>query len=138
MEHELNLHPVDSEPTASGHATGTRDPAVLRAVAVMTNTLGHARGGRWVLPCARAEDDRMRDIEIDLTAPSGRRCRPPAPPSCSVSRPPCRPGNARGAQVLSPAFTGVVEGTRHRLTARRVARRGRGRPWEGSSRPRLR
>ncbi|CNE64599.1 thiopeptide-type bacteriocin biosynthesis domain [Mycobacterium tuberculosis] len=46
-----------------------RDLSVLRTVAVMTNSLGYARGGRWVLPCAHTEHDRIFDVEIDLTAP---------------------------------------------------------------------
>jgi lantibiotic biosynthesis protein len=36
---------------------------------VVTNTLGYPRGGVWVLPCARAEGDRVWDVEIDLTGP---------------------------------------------------------------------
>ncbi len=52
------------------HTAGAeRDLPTLRTVAVMTNTLGYARGGVWVLPCARAENDRMWDVEIDVTAP---------------------------------------------------------------------
>ncbi|WP_243723290.1 lantibiotic dehydratase [Actinomadura sp. 7K507] len=46
-----------------------RELPVLRTVAVMTNPLGYARGGRWVLPCARAEHDRIWDVEIDLSDP---------------------------------------------------------------------
>ncbi|MGH3686480.1 MAG: lantibiotic dehydratase [Pseudonocardiaceae bacterium] len=48
-------------------ALAERDLPILRTVAVMTNTLGYARGEVWVLPCARAERDRMWDVEIDLT-----------------------------------------------------------------------
>ncbi|XVQ10325.1 lantibiotic dehydratase [Spirillospora sp. CA-255316] len=50
-------------------ASAERDLRVLRGVAVMTNSLGYARGGVWVLPCARAEDGRVWDVEIDLTDP---------------------------------------------------------------------
>jgi thiopeptide-type bacteriocin biosynthesis protein len=50
-------------------ALAERDLSTLRTVAVMTNTLGYARGEVWVLPCARVEHDRMWDVEIDLTAP---------------------------------------------------------------------
>ncbi|MUN35397.1 lantibiotic dehydratase [Actinomadura litoris] len=50
-------------------ARAERELPVLRAVAVMTNPLGYARGGRWVLPCARTEQDRMWDVEIELTEP---------------------------------------------------------------------
>ncbi|WP_141578781.1 lantibiotic dehydratase [Actinomadura sp. WMMA1423] len=50
-------------------AQAERDLPVLRTVSVMTNPLGYARGGRWVLPCARAEHDRIWDVEIALTDP---------------------------------------------------------------------
>lgn len=50
-------------------APAERDLATLRTVPVMTNTLGYPRGGTWVLPCARAGNGRMWDLEIDLTAP---------------------------------------------------------------------
>ncbi|QXJ21687.1 lantibiotic dehydratase [Actinomadura graeca] len=50
-------------------ALAERTLPVLRTVAVMTNSLGYARGGRWVLPCARTEHDRLWDVEIELTAP---------------------------------------------------------------------
>ncbi|WP_245928879.1 lantibiotic dehydratase [Murinocardiopsis flavida] len=46
-----------------------RDPATLRTVAVATNALGYARGATWVLPCARVQDGRVCDVEIDLTEP---------------------------------------------------------------------
>lgn len=49
-------------------AVAERDLPTLRTVAVVTNALGYARGGMWVLPCARAEGDRVWDVEIDLTA----------------------------------------------------------------------
>lgn len=50
-------------------AAAERDLPTLRAAAVMTNTLGYARGGKWVLPCARTANNRMWDVEIELTAP---------------------------------------------------------------------
>lgn len=50
-------------------AMAEQDLATLRTVAVMTNTLGYPRGGTWVLPCARADGDRMLDAEVDLTGP---------------------------------------------------------------------
>lgn len=50
-------------------AAAERGLSALRSAAVVTNALGHARGGVWVLPCARMEDDRFWDVEIDLTVP---------------------------------------------------------------------
>ncbi|GLZ16045.1 hypothetical protein Acsp04_62800 [Actinomadura sp. NBRC 104425] len=50
-------------------ALAEADVSILRTVAVMTNALGYARGGVWVLPCARAEGGRVWDVEIDLTVP---------------------------------------------------------------------
>lgn len=50
-------------------AVAERDLSRLRTVTVVTNALGYRRGGVWVLPCARTEDDRMWDVEIDLTGP---------------------------------------------------------------------
>ncbi|RCG19046.1 lantibiotic dehydratase [Sphaerisporangium album] len=50
-------------------AAAERDLPTLRTVAVVTNALGYARGGMWVLPCARASDERIWDVEIDLTSP---------------------------------------------------------------------
>jgi hypothetical protein len=50
-------------------AVAERDLETLRTVTVVTNTLGYRRGGVWVLPCARAEGDRIWDVEIDLTGP---------------------------------------------------------------------
>jgi lantibiotic biosynthesis protein len=46
-----------------------QDLARLRTVALVTNSLGYQRGGKWVLPCARAEGDRRWDVEIRLTGP---------------------------------------------------------------------
>ena len=48
-------------------ARAERDLATLRSVALVTNSIGYPRGGAWVLPCARAERDRIWDVEIDLT-----------------------------------------------------------------------
>ncbi|MEO3861894.1 lantibiotic dehydratase [Acrocarpospora sp. B8E8] len=50
-------------------AAAERDVPTLRTVAVVANALGYARGGAWVLPCARPEGDRIWDVEIDLTGP---------------------------------------------------------------------
>jgi len=50
-------------------AVAERNLATLRTVTVVTNSLGYPRGGVWVLPCARAEGDRIWDVEIDLTGP---------------------------------------------------------------------
>jgi len=51
-------------------AAAERDLPTLRKVAVVTNALGYARGGVWVLPCARAEGDRAWDAEVGLTGPA--------------------------------------------------------------------
>ncbi|MDG4817023.1 MULTISPECIES: lantibiotic dehydratase [unclassified Micromonospora] len=54
----------------AGHtARAEQDLALLRDVAVVTNSLGYRRGDRWVLPCARADGDRRWDVEIRLTGP---------------------------------------------------------------------
>jgi hypothetical protein len=50
-------------------ARAEQNLVTLRTVAVVTNSLGYQRGGKWVLPCARAEGDRRWDAEIRLTAP---------------------------------------------------------------------
>lgn len=59
----------DDRYVAEYTAVAERDLPTLRMVAVVTNALGYARGGKWVLPCARTEDDRAWDVEIDLTGP---------------------------------------------------------------------
>ncbi len=59
----------DDRHIADHTAAAERDLATLRTVCVMTNTLGFPRGGAWVLPCARADGDRVWDVEIDLTGP---------------------------------------------------------------------
>lgn len=59
----------DGEFLAESIARAERDPVVLGSVAVMTNPLGFRRGGMWVLPCARADDDRRWDVEIRLSGP---------------------------------------------------------------------
>ncbi|MEU8309819.1 lantibiotic dehydratase [Actinomadura sp. NPDC048955] len=66
--HEAAERP-DDRFVAEHTAQAEQDLAVLRTVSVMTNTLGYARGGRWVLPCARTEHDRICDVEITLTDP---------------------------------------------------------------------
>ncbi|MBX6389649.1 MAG: lantibiotic dehydratase [Frankia sp.] len=50
-------------------ALAERDLAVLRTVQVVTNSLGYARGGVWVLPCAHTDGVRVWDAEIELTGP---------------------------------------------------------------------
>ncbi|MEU7923191.1 lantibiotic dehydratase [Micromonospora zamorensis] len=40
---------------------------VLRSVRVVTNPIGHPRGGTWVVPCGHSDGDRISDVEIDLT-----------------------------------------------------------------------
>ena len=46
----------DGQVVAEHTAWAEQDLAVLRGVAVVTNSLGYRRGEVWVLPCARAED----------------------------------------------------------------------------------
>lgn len=58
----------DDRVVADHTAAAERDLPTLPTVPVMTNALGYARGGVWVLPCARIENDRMWDVEIDLSA----------------------------------------------------------------------
>ncbi|WP_423464268.1 lantibiotic dehydratase [Promicromonospora sp. MS192] len=50
-------------------AAAEQDRASLRTAQVVTNALGYARGGAWVLPAARTADDRLWDVEIELTQP---------------------------------------------------------------------
>ncbi|MEU8264012.1 lantibiotic dehydratase [Micromonospora sp. NPDC048999] len=59
----------DGQFIAEHTARAEQDLATLRDVAVVTNSLGYRRGEVWVLPCARADDDRRWDIEIRLTKP---------------------------------------------------------------------
>jgi thiopeptide-type bacteriocin biosynthesis protein len=67
-QHRAMARP-DDRFIAEHTALAERELSILRTVAVMTNSLGYARGGRWVLPCAHTEHDRMWDVEIDLTEP---------------------------------------------------------------------
>ncbi|GAA3200593.1 lantibiotic dehydratase [Actinocorallia longicatena] len=67
-----NHHDVsrpDERRVAEHTAASEGDLATLRTVQVVTNALGFARGGTWVLPCARRQDGRIWDVEIDLTEP---------------------------------------------------------------------
>ncbi|MFC4588553.1 lantibiotic dehydratase [Sphaerisporangium corydalis] len=66
--HEAVARPDDRH-IAERAVVAERDPATLRAVLVVTNALGYARGGAWVLPCARAQGERAWDVEIELTGP---------------------------------------------------------------------
>ncbi|WP_329243102.1 lantibiotic dehydratase [Actinoallomurus sp. NBC_01490] len=59
----------DEKLIAECAALTERDMDILRKVAVVTNSLGYPRGGTWVLPCARAADNRIWDVEVDLTGP---------------------------------------------------------------------
>ncbi|TCJ34640.1 lantibiotic dehydratase [Parafrankia sp. BMG5.11] len=67
-QHQEVVRP-DDRYVAELTAVAEWDLARLRTVTVVTNALGYRRGGVWVLPCARAEGDRMWDVEIDLTGP---------------------------------------------------------------------
>ncbi|WP_431893206.1 lantibiotic dehydratase [Micromonospora haikouensis] len=58
----------DGQFVADHTARAEQDLALLRDVAVVTNSLGYRRGDRWVLPCAR-DGDRRWDVEIRLTGP---------------------------------------------------------------------
>jgi thiopeptide-type bacteriocin biosynthesis protein len=66
--HQVVTRP-DDRFIAEYTAAAERDLPTLGKVAVVTNALGHARGGVWVLPCACAGGDRVWDVEIDLTGP---------------------------------------------------------------------
>ncbi|MGC4804982.1 lantibiotic dehydratase [Micromonospora sp. DT233] len=57
----------DGQSVAEHTARAEQDLALLRGVAVMTNSLGYRRGEAWVLPCARADEDRRWDVEVRLT-----------------------------------------------------------------------
>ncbi|MEU8048399.1 lantibiotic dehydratase [Micromonospora haikouensis] len=59
----------DGQFVADHTARAEQDLALLRDVAVVTNSLGYRCGDRWVLPCARAEGGRRWDVEIRLTGP---------------------------------------------------------------------
>ncbi|MFI2663407.1 lantibiotic dehydratase [Micromonospora carbonacea] len=59
----------DGQFVADHTARAEQDLALLRDVAVVTNSLGYRRGDRWVLPCARSDGDRRWDVEIRLTGP---------------------------------------------------------------------
>jgi class I lanthipeptide synthase len=59
----------DGQFIAEHTARAEQDLAILRTVAVVTNSLGYQRGGKWVLPWARANADRRWDVEVRLTGP---------------------------------------------------------------------
>ncbi|TDB88605.1 lantibiotic dehydratase, partial [Micromonospora fluostatini] len=59
----------DGQLVAEHTARVERNLTVLRGVAVVTNAVGYQRGDVWVLPCARADDDRRWDTEVRLTRP---------------------------------------------------------------------
>lgn len=64
--HRVVVRP-DGEFIAEHAARAERNLDMLRSTAVVRNPLGYRRGDVWVLPCARAEDGRVWDVEIDLT-----------------------------------------------------------------------
>ncbi|GGK36318.1 hypothetical protein GCM10010124_31180 [Pilimelia terevasa] len=59
----------DGEVIAEHTARVEQNLAALRTAAVMTNSLGYERAGRWVLPYARTDGDRRWDVEVRLTGP---------------------------------------------------------------------
>jgi thiopeptide-type bacteriocin biosynthesis protein len=59
----------DGEFIAEHTARAEQDLATLRAVAVVTNSLGYRRGDKWLLPCVRTSGDRRWDVEVRLTGP---------------------------------------------------------------------
>ncbi len=59
----------DERDVARHTSAAENDLLALRTVMVVTNSLGYVRGGVWVLPCARADDERRWDIELPLTDP---------------------------------------------------------------------
>ncbi|HWF81594.1 MAG TPA: lantibiotic dehydratase family protein, partial [Streptosporangiaceae bacterium] len=67
-EHRVVARP-DGEFIAEYTARAEEDLAILRTVAVVTNSLGYQRCGRWVMPCARAGGGRRWDVEVRLTGP---------------------------------------------------------------------
>lgn len=70
-EHRDTARP-DDQYIAEHVAAAEQDLATLRTARVVMNALGYRRGEVWVLPCARARDDRIWDLEIDLTEPVRR------------------------------------------------------------------
>jgi thiopeptide-type bacteriocin biosynthesis protein len=65
-DHQESLRP-DGEFVDEHAARAEGDPEVLRHSLVVANPVGFARGGRWVLPCARVENGRVLDTEIGLS-----------------------------------------------------------------------
>ncbi|KPM56936.1 lantibiotic dehydratase [Frankia sp. B2] len=59
----------DERQVAEQVSAAEQNLAMLRTVQVVTNSLGYARGGIWVVPCAHIDGDRVWDAEIDLTDP---------------------------------------------------------------------
>ncbi|NJP35698.1 lantibiotic dehydratase, partial [Micromonospora thermarum] len=59
----------DGQFIAEHTARAEQDLATLRAVVVVTNSLGYRRGDKWVLPCAHASADWRWDVEVRLTGP---------------------------------------------------------------------
>ncbi len=66
--HQVATRP-DGEFIAEHAMRAEADLDVLRAVEVVTNSLGYQRCGRWVVPCAREEGERRWDAEVRLTPP---------------------------------------------------------------------
>ncbi|WP_120319042.1 lantibiotic dehydratase [Catellatospora citrea] len=67
--HRPTIRP-GGEFVAERTARAEHDLAMLRGVAVVTNSLGYRRGRFWVLPCARTDGDRRWDLTIRLTRPA--------------------------------------------------------------------
>ncbi|WP_454852267.1 lantibiotic dehydratase [Promicromonospora soli] len=67
-DHHDTARPDDRR-IAEHVAAAELDLGTLRTVWVVTSALGYARGEVWVLPSSRAGNDRMWDVEIDLTEP---------------------------------------------------------------------
>jgi len=59
----------DGQFLAEHAARAEQDLDTLRTVALVANSLGYQRGRKWVLPCARVDSDRRKDVEIRLTGP---------------------------------------------------------------------
>jgi len=66
--HHDSVRPDDLQ-VAEQVAAAEQEIATLQSVSVVTNSLGYTRGEAWVLPAARADKDRMWDVEIDRTEP---------------------------------------------------------------------
>ncbi len=66
--HRLVTRP-DGEFITEYTARAEADLPTMRTVAVMTNSLGYQRGGKWVLPLAYTDGHWRWDVEVRLTGP---------------------------------------------------------------------